>query len=198
MEVSSIMGRINKEKKREYDKEYRLKNKEKIKEGGKQYYLKNKERITIRVAKWQEENKEARKEYLRQYYLINKEIIKKAANKNRLARPVIDRWAAQTIRTHRTSGCVVNFSKERLIEIATKNDCCQLCGIKLNFFKSDHSHHVDDVTLDRMNNEKILNENNVLILCWLCNMTKGIRTMEQFYNYCKMIAKKDFSVYEKS
>jgi len=56
----------NKEKRKEYDKEYREKNKEQIKEKNKEYREKNKEQI-----------KEKRKEY----YEKNKEIIKEKKTK---------------------------------------------------------------------------------------------------------------------
>ena len=59
----------NKEKRRQYDKQWRLDNKEHMKQYDKQYNLDNKEKRK----QWSLDNKEKKKEYDRQYHLDNKE-----------------------------------------------------------------------------------------------------------------------------
>ena len=45
-------------------------------------------------------------------------------------------------------------------------------------------------TLDRVDNEDELREDNVQILCRRCNTIKMDRPMKDFVSYCKMIVKK--------
>jgi len=68
----------NKEKKKQYDKQYKLDNKEKIKEKRKQYRLNNKEKIKQYDKKYRLGNKEKLKQYSDQYKLDNKEKIKQS------------------------------------------------------------------------------------------------------------------------
>jgi len=75
---------MNKEKKKQYDKQYRLDNKERIseqqkqwrldnKEYNKQWYQDNKERISEKKKQYRLDNKERVLEYAKQYRLDNKE-----------------------------------------------------------------------------------------------------------------------------
>jgi len=66
----------NKEKKKEYQKQYYLDNKERVLEQQKQYNLDNKERKKQYDKQYRLDNKEERKAYKKQYYLDNKEQIK--------------------------------------------------------------------------------------------------------------------------
>jgi hypothetical protein len=45
-------------------------------------------------------------------------------------------------------------------------------------------------SVDRLSNSDILTVNNIQIICRRCNTTKLDRTMEEFVDYCKMVAKK--------
>jgi hypothetical protein len=58
----------DKEKKREYDKEYREKNKEKITEYKKEYHQKNKEKVNERCKEYSKEYRKNNKEKISQYY----------------------------------------------------------------------------------------------------------------------------------
>eukprot|EP00918_Siedleckia_nematoides_P069808 GHVU01152209.1.p1 GENE.GHVU01152209.1~~GHVU01152209.1.p1 ORF type:complete len:213 (+),score=29.54 GHVU01152209.1:2558-3196(+) len=70
----------NKEKQKEYQKQYRLDNKERILEESKQYYLDNKERVLEYAEQYRLDNKERIKEYKKQYRLDNKEKRKQYRN----------------------------------------------------------------------------------------------------------------------
>lgn len=48
-------------------------------------------------------------------------------------------------------------------------------------------------TVDRVDNARYLDANNVVILCNKCNRTKGDRTFVEFVEFCKMIADKFYS-----
>lgn len=67
----------NREKIIEYQKQYQLENKDKTKERKKKWALKNKERIKSQQKKWQEDNKEKLKKLYKQYYQEHKERLKK-------------------------------------------------------------------------------------------------------------------------
>jgi hypothetical protein len=67
------MSYKNKEKQKQYNKEYRLKNKEKIKQYNKEYRLKNKEKIKQCKKKYRLKNKEKQKQYEKKWRLNNKE-----------------------------------------------------------------------------------------------------------------------------
>ena len=67
------MSYKNKEKQKQYNKEYRLKNKEKIKQYNKEYRLKNKEKIKQFKKKYRLKNKEKQKQYEKKWRLNNKE-----------------------------------------------------------------------------------------------------------------------------
>jgi hypothetical protein len=83
-----------KEKQKEYARQWYLKNKEKRIEQSKQYNLKNKEKIKKYHEeyhkKWYLNNKEKRNEYNKQLYLKNKEKYKKRANNYQKQRRKVD------------------------------------------------------------------------------------------------------------
>ena len=70
---SIIKMAYDKEKQKQYNKEYRLKNKEKIKQYNKEYRLKNKEKIKQCKKKYRLKNKEKQKQYEKKWRLNNKE-----------------------------------------------------------------------------------------------------------------------------
>jgi len=70
-----------KDKKRKYDKEYRLKNKEMLKERDRIKYLKNKEKYIERAKKWNKNNRKRANEINKKYYLNNIEKLNKKINK---------------------------------------------------------------------------------------------------------------------
>ena len=65
----------NKEDRKQYHKQYRLRNKEHIKQHSKQYYIENKEHKKQYGKQYYQENKEYKKEYGKQHYQENKEHI---------------------------------------------------------------------------------------------------------------------------
>jgi len=50
--------------------------------------------------------------------------------------------------------------------------------------------HNKSPTLDRLDNEKVIRRDNVLILCYQCNATKRDRTLNEFLDYCRAITAK--------
>ena len=101
-------------------------------------------------------------------------------------------WVWETRRGHKDKGYLVKISFERLLEIAHEADVCPLCGIKFAWRnpKEKNSVRRDRPTLDRINNEDILTEENIMIICAKCNGTKQDRSLEELLEYCRMIAAK--------
>ena len=56
--------------------------------------------------------------------------------------------------------------------------------------------HNKSPTLDRLDNEKVIRTDNVLILCYQCNATKRDRTLKEFLEYCRAVDKKFHSHFE--
>jgi 5-methylcytosine-specific restriction endonuclease McrA len=171
------------------------------KEYAKQYYLKNKEKIIKRANEYAKNNKERVKQRLADYYLKHQEKLQADAKRTHHAKPFVLKWAQGAIYRHKSVGYEVLLTVQELIDIAMNNSKCQLCGDDLMFYNGRQGKgkkYHNSVTLDRMNNEKTIHKDNILILCWKCNVTKQQRTMSEFHNYCKMIANKDFTEYEKS
>jgi hypothetical protein len=50
--------------------------------------------------------------------------------------------------------------------------------------------HNRSPTLDRLDNEKVIRSDNILILCYQRNATKRDRTLKEFLDYCWAVAKK--------
>ncbi len=127
--------------------------------------------------------KECKKQTSKKYYEENKSLWKEKRIRN--AKPM---WARTTIRNHRRRGNIVNFTNQELLKFIKEVEVCSICGIKLNWFNNRIC--MDSPTLDRMNNEKHLDLNNIQILCCQCNVSKGNRTMGDFVNYCDWVLQK--------
>lgn len=95
-------------------------------------------------------------------------------------------WARKTLDTHRSKGYKVNITTDELVEIAKKTKECLFCGRKINFSEKERRNRP---SLDRVNNEKVINKDNVMIVCFLCNKTKGERTLKEFLDFCKKVAR---------
>jgi hypothetical protein len=74
----------NKEKFNQYQKEYLLKNKEKQKQYQKEYHLKNKEKIKQCKKEYRLNNKEKQRQYEKKWYLNNKEKVNQKCKQWRL------------------------------------------------------------------------------------------------------------------
>lgn len=100
-------------------------------------------------------------------------------------------WARLTIAAHRRKGYLVSFTREWLTEKAKSTTHCFLCGIELNFNKKkSRSPQSDSPSLDRIDRDPIMTEENVVIMCYACNTGKGVGTTEEYIERCKRIAKK--------
>jgi len=51
-------------------------------------------------------------------------------------------------------------------------------------------------TLDRLDNEGVIRNDNILILCYQCNATKRDRTLKEFLDYCRAVTNRFHSHFE--
>lgn len=166
---------------------------ERRREYQRKYYLKNKESVSMKAVEWAKDNQEKVKAYRKKYYLSHRAELSDKSKAKRLRDPLYA-WACGSVTSHRNRGHVVDMTAKDLVNLALKNTTCQLCGVDLycggiSYRKGEN--YLNSITLDRLNNEKVINKGNVLILCNHCNMSKGLRTLTEFIEYCRIIASKD-------
>lgn len=138
-----------------------------------------------------------RSEYQESYYKRNRERRIEAMQLYKKALHPRDRWARNSLYTHRAKGFDVKIKPPELFAKALNTNNCEICGRELLYYKGGRNGpSINSASLDRMNNEEIITSENILILCWGCNVTKGPRTMREFHEYCKFIAERDFSQYQ--
>ena len=97
-------------------------------------------------------------------------------------------WATSRIFNKKYLGMDIKFSIEWLAGKARNTTHCELCGHELDYNAGkDYSCYA---SLDRINNEIVLTEDNVWIVCYRCNTTKSNRTLTEFIDYCELITKR--------
>jgi len=154
-----------------YQKEYRQKNKKTIKKYHQKYYKNNSEKMKEYSKKYQKNNPEKIRKYL-----------KKTSHRN---------WASHTRRDHKSKGYKIDISIDELEVIAKESKYCAICDIELDWGYGNKKYAQNNSpSLDRTNNEKILNKDNIQIVCRRCNSTKQDRTMNEFIEYCTKISNK--------
>ena len=137
-----------------------------------EYYHNNKKKILEKQNRYYQNHKEERKEYNQ-----------KNSHK---------RWVYNTLRWHKDNNCQIDISIDELYKIAKNSKYCSICSCKLDWNIGNGLHN-NKPTLDRINNEKILNKNNIWIICNRCNRTKSDRTIKEFKQYIELLYKKFFN-----
>lgn len=99
-------------------------------------------------------------------------------------------WCSSTICGHKKK-FVVTVTTSELYELVKNKTTCDICGCKLDWSRGVKKHiRLNSPTLDRINNEQILTQQNIQILCSQCNVMKGNRPMNEFIAYCNMVGEK--------
>jgi hypothetical protein len=133
--------------------------------------------------------KECESEYIKSD--LNKILSSNRNKRARIAHPK-KLWAQNTIGQHKMRGFNVSLSWRTLVILADSIDNCPICGCKLDWTvntKQQKAKH-NSPSLDRINNETEITDNNSWIICHRCNVTKSDRTLIEFYNYCENILKR--------
>ena len=101
------------------------------------------------------------------------------------------RWASACLSGHKRKGYVIQITFNELSEMASRTELCYLCGNPLDWQLGNKGHMNNrSPTLDRLDNERVIRNDNILILCYQCNATKRDRTLKEFLDYCRAVAKK--------
>jgi len=101
-------------------------------------------------------------------------------------------WALNTLGGHRRKGFGIHISINNLESLAKKIIYCLYCGMELDWTSGNknNSPKLNSPSLDRINNEKELRMDNIRILCYGCNRTKGNKTHKDFIIFCNKISQK--------
>lgn len=99
-----------------------------------------------------------------------------------------NKWAHTRIAHKKGLGIKINFSAKWLTKKAHDTTHCELCGKELVY--NAEGSYANFASLDRINNDEILTEDNTWIVCYQCNTTKSNRTLEEFLDYCKRITER--------
>jgi 5-methylcytosine-specific restriction endonuclease McrA len=150
----------------------------------KDWYTKNKEDRARYNSVWYKNNKDKRKKYKED----NKGKISQWGKEYRIKNPHRV-WSTMSLHSHRYRGYLVNITTEELENLSKETTHCPYCGIELSWV-GNKKLKFNSPTLDRINNEKELRLDNVEIICYKCNTTKGDRTKEHFLDFCRLIVKR--------
>lgn len=96
-------------------------------------------------------------------------------------------WAANTINNHRNNKVVIDFTPKELEAIARNSTTCPYCGKTLNWEPGRKTSY-DSPSLDNVNCQECIGLEDIEIICFECNTTKGSRTREDFLKYCRHIS----------
>lgn len=101
-------------------------------------------------------------------------------------------WSLNTLHLHKKRGYQVKITTNELIKLAKNIKYCSICNIKLNWQYGSKKGKIQNnsPTLDRIKNNKILNKNNIQVICNKCNASKRDRTMDEFIQYCTKVSNK--------
>jgi hypothetical protein len=101
-------------------------------------------------------------------------------------------WCGCILKGHKQQGNIIEPTKENLYNIIKEKEHCYICGNKLNWERNINKKEMtqNPPSLDRKNNENVINKDNILIICRKCNTTKLNRSFEEFILYCKNVVEK--------
>lgn len=132
--------------------------------------------------------KECVRIYDEQYYKANKERYKENYLKWRKENPK-RAWVNFVLSNHKRRGYIVNITNNELLEAIKNIKSCPFCGCEL-VWEYGKGINKSTPTLDRINNEKDINLDNIQILCRKCNAMKQDKTMIELVEWCEIIYKK--------
>lgn len=155
-----------------YKKQNYMKTKKYQSDYYKQYYIKNKENINKRHKEYNINNKEHIRLYNFDYR--KKDVYLFIAN--------------AAIRNHINHGYIVNITKDQLKILFENTKICPICGIDL-IPNIGNGHTWNSPSLDRINNEKEININNIQIICKRCNVHKQNKTMDEMAEWANNFLK---------
>jgi len=107
------------------------------------------------------------------------------------------RWASACLAGHRRRRYTIELTYSELCEVAQKTDACFICGTMLDWQLGNKGRMKENSpTLDRVDNQVEIRNDNIAILCYKCNATKRDRTLREFLEYCNAVVTKFHSHFE--
>src|SRR6267378_6101913 len=107
------------------------------------------------------------------------------------------RWAIACLAGHRRRGYKIEITSKELYALALKTENCFICQAPLEWQLGNKGHmNKRSPTLDRLDNEGVIRNDNILILCYQCNATKRDRTLKEFLDYCRAVTSRFHSHFE--
>jgi len=98
--------------------------------------------------------------------------------------------ASGTLSTHKQRGMKVSITLTQVENLFAETTHCPICGRKLDCHSRPGFASASSPSLDRIDNDNEIRIDNVWVICKHCNTTKQDRTLEEFYEYCKMVVSK--------
>jgi hypothetical protein len=162
-------------------------------------YSRNKKGHMLRQQRWlnkdEEKNKIKQKEYHKTKYHTDVKFREKSlfCSIRWQTNNPLRFWAGRTLLNHKRRKKPLLITRQELEEMALKTKECWLCGGNLEYCcpKGDKNFHYNSASLDVKDISKPLNKNNLQIICAHCNICKGMKTIKEFIEYCKLIAKRN-------
>ena len=91
----------------------------------------------------------------------------------------------RTYHSHKQKGQDIKITVREIEDLAKNTNHCPICGVELNYKIGEGKNYQNSPSLDRINNENHLDKENVMIICFRCNTTKGKRTIKQMKEWCE-------------
>ena len=83
-----------------------------------------------------------------------------------------------------------NIVKEDLHKIYNKQKgICKYSGIEMKHLKDGTGYHLDNISIDRIDNTKGYVKGNIALVCLAVNMMKYTLELDELIDWCKKIAK---------
>ncbi len=98
-------------------------------------------------------------------------------------------FAKRALRSHKARGYIAEITVAELTSFIREQKHCTFCGVKFNWLPQSRQDRTAP-SLDRMNNEKTINKDNIMLLCRRCNTMKQDLPLKEYLAYCKNISNK--------
>ena len=124
------------------------------------------------------------------YYSWCKDCCRVAQQVRKTKRPYYY-WSIATLSNYRQAGYEVLIENTELEEKACQARFCDICGCELDWMPDKGVTKPMSPSLDRIHNGAMVCMENTQIICHLCNVTKGPRSMDEFIEYCKLVIRRN-------
>jgi hypothetical protein len=132
--------------------------------------------------------KDCEKVNLNKWRRDHKKMVKQQARRKYINTPRKLIWARGTISNHKKDGIEFKFTPKQLETFVSNINECFFCGKELCW--DNNASRDNSPSLENLHTKTMLTLSDIVIVCFLCNTTKGKRTFIEFLNYCKDITEK--------